>query len=256
MYYYSQFYNQINTMDMYYPRRELVSPGIVLAYYFLKESHLNFIISCPNILSTVLNEYIFFMRKYYNMYLNRIKPEELKKPYSQDISEFHISNFNRIANRICIEHRDDKASCKEFYSQLLAFVDDNLNENFYYGKYFTDKEQNILIKAWRDSDIYMAECHYKQIKIMFDEKDFDRHKFDELIKEDRLYHDVDVITNKTKTKVIITIKNSTEDLLDLELWYIQSCGDIYMKLSIDYRKTTNKVLWLNARTDTMEYHID
>lgn len=249
-------------MDLHIPQGIEITDDLFSARKFLKYSYLNFIMMYPTILNRVLNEYIYFMNRYHNMYTDRIRPEKNKELDMKIFSPFHVMDFMFIVYIVSVISTDDHKESKSFYKYLLNFVndhknaqcfyeyllnfvDDNLQERFYYGKKFSHTEKQILQNACDNCDDVIGRvCSYDKIKIIFKNNEFDIDKFREKQSHGLFYRNISI--ESTKKKTIITMNNTDHGLAGCELWCIQSCSDHFMTLSINYVKTTTDVLYIDA----------
>lgn len=231
-------------MDLFVPNNIELTDNLISAHTFLKNSYLNFIMIYPEILNRLLNEYVYHMHKFYNMYSDRVDMKRKKGKENDYFSAYHVMDFVNVMNRITVSLNDDRENSEDFYEYLLDFVDDNLGEKFYYGKKFNEDEIKILQNAGYDCDIMGTRCFHKKIKIVFKKDEFDFDKFHEFEDDESLVHNI--LIKFMKNKTIITIDNSDHNLNMTELWSIQSCSDNFMTLSIDYKKSTDNILYINA----------
>lgn len=216
-----------------------------LAREFFKNSYLTFIMMNPKMISKILNEYIYYMHKFFGMYQDEFR--ENYKAIKNRIAVCHVMDFYNIWYEMSDDINEDIKNCEEFYSVLFEYVYNVLEEKFYLGKKFNNEEKQLLIDRWKngDDDMFFTVCRHKKIKIIFDRKKFNFSNFSKCMTEDDTFqHSVSI--KKTKKIVEITIDNSDELLDYTEMWSLQTCGESLVLFSIDYYESTNKILHINA----------
>jgi hypothetical protein len=130
-----------NTNNKYQQKREE-------AFDFLKISYTCYVLGQIQETERLLNEYIYWMNRGFNMYSGRITEPITNKHTSRNLSEHHIGNFERLVNEIQYHENNsdnqinklNKSLVMNFYKELISFVDGAIGEKYYYGRPITRRE--------------------------------------------------------------------------------------------------------------------
>ena len=164
-----------------------------IAWHFVRDSHLNYLLLYPQHLNRILNEYLLIMNKKFKRYNDRIIQDinnvELET-YSTDHLT-HIENIYCMCNMLI--EGDSTLVFLKFYDKLLKIVDKTLNEKYMYGKIFTNQEIELLEETIDDNVTTIDCCPQNKIIIFVPKNIFDIKK------------------HKKKTKYSKKIKYYTED---------------------------------------------
>lgn len=203
-------------------------------YDFLVRSY-NYYINCWLGLTTqLLDEYIYFMNKNYEMYGNRIINNDFELDID-DVSIYHIPNFVSLIKN---STESNMEIVVDFYSQIMDAIDNFLGIPYFYGTTLTEKQQSNFGKQFRGAyNRSMNLCPCKETIIFFSHRD----------KDEFICDDFDEY-NLTRAECIVSRKHYGiifEGRMRFdELWKLLNCCHSTIFFKINWNKTDKDALIL------------
>jgi hypothetical protein len=203
------------------------------AYNFLRDSQLNFIIMGTTTLSDTLDEYIFYMFRAYDMYMDRITEHDFN---SENVFAEHVSNFGKIMRGDNINSKE-KTLIINFYDELINYADSILGSKYYLGKKFNEYETELIERTSFTREI-KNKCTIKNILIyvpkeIFNKEEFIGYSFD--------YSHTKLIgiINETDSYYKIEFKNDNKNFYFCHIYDIKYCCKQIVSFDIDYELSSD-----------------
>ena len=138
-----------------------------ILWQFFRDVHFRYLIMHPLKLNKMLNEYLLIMNIKYNLHKDRFKIFSQSQDPNISYSDDHLTSFQRvISHQYNYEEyifNDDFLEMILFYTELMNYISDTLQERFIYGKEFDKTEIEKLINQ---SSQHNFRGHCSQTEIM------------------------------------------------------------------------------------------
>jgi len=203
------------------------------AHEFMRISYLCYVMEWIKVTDRLLDEYIYWMNKKFDMYANRIHNV---LPIDQiRYSSYHINNFTHIIQNVNLSNlavdskynfdinQVNKRMVIDFYEEILELVDWAINEKYFYGRSLTDAEhEKIIHLIGRRYPGYDMVCNYDRITLGISMRHIDdvndfiikiRNKFPNLIS-----HQTSVRDEEDELKIVLD--NQLRHLCFGDIWDI------------------------------------
>lgn len=196
---------------------------------YMEESYLLYISKSLGVLCRLLDEYIYWMHRGFDIYNTRIRQSDINQ--STNYSMYHIKNFTKLIGEIMIledtnkpNHEIDVANKRvvfEFYRKILSTVDFVIGQKYYYGRSLTQEEYNNVTKLiTRTGRSKPSMCNYDLIVFYISPRFIDN--FDALLQEFmRCFHHL-MTYERINGALKVRVDNTDRILRIDDIWTILS----------------------------------
>lgn len=255
--------DQIITMDTYIQGDFFDDDDLIDAHDFLTNSYTLFLLKNPDDLNDLLNEFLHIIYVNFGKFKKRIPDNRLytiKNNVPDYVSPYHIFDFYQYVEtkHKCEYDYGNLEDAAFFYKEIMRIVDKTLKEKFMFGKIFTEKEKEKLIKKYKKSrfEKQFFPDYYKGIHFHFDKDTLDNKKLDKIL--DRVcfgcghgYEKYYIKQNKFKyeDKMHRLHFYNLGDISFKDIWIAQSiCKHGLYFITIDYENMTDNILHIRMRS--------
>ena len=222
------------------------------SYEFMKDSYICYLMEEIRVTDRILDEYIYWMNRRFNMYDDRINSDQIEKELTTR-SAFHLENFkyivygtNKSDDYVKLKNDVDAENMEkviDFYETMLSITDDAISDSYFYGRGLTVDEHKCirdkLDKLYPGGDMI---CYHDVFRFWIFPRLIDnRNEFIEKVTEH--FGKCLTIEYTANDDIILELAYKYGSICFGDIWDIVNyCNDKLIYFNIAYDLTTTKKL--------------